>query len=237
MRNGCRSIGLFVYVGVVALALVAVGCGDDSYNKIFNGETLDGWEGDLTYWRAENGTLIGEVTPDTILSRNSFIIWRGGGVVSDFDLVVDYRISDHGNSGINYRSEELTDVPYAMRGYQADIDGENKYTGQNYEERGRTFLAERGQINELREGSKCENVATSGNKDNLTSFIKPSDEWNEYHIIVRGNTLTHIINGQLMSVVIDDDPANRKTDGLIGVQVHTGPPMKVEFRDFRFKRL
>ena len=52
---------------------------------IFNGETLDGWEGDSTYWRVENGNLVGEITPETTLENNSFIIWQGGRP-GDFEL-------------------------------------------------------------------------------------------------------------------------------------------------------
>jgi hypothetical protein len=54
------------------------------------------------------------------------------------------------------------------------------------------------------------------------------------HVIVRGNVCMHILNGHLMSVVVDDDEKNRKMEGLLGVQVHVGPPMKIEFRNFRF---
>lgn len=72
-----------------------------------------------------------------------------------------------------------------------------------------------------------------GDPDELATHV--TDDWNEVHLIVRGNTLTHIINEQLMSVVIDDDAPNRPADGLIGVQVHVGPPMKVEYRNIRLK--
>jgi hypothetical protein len=54
-------------------------------------------------------------------------------------------------------------------------------------------------------------------------------------VIARGNMLTHILNGHLMCSVIDDDVPNRMAKGLIGVQVHVGPPMKVEYRNFRLK--
>jgi len=49
--------------------------------------------------------------------------------------------------------------------------------------------------------------------------------------------LIHILNGHVMSVVIDDDAKNRRFDGLLGVQVHVGPPMKIEYRNFRLKHL
>lgn len=108
--------------------------------SIFDGKSLDNWEGDPTYWRVENGAITGEVKPNNLLQNNSFIIWKGG-EPADFELKGKYKISANGNSGINYRSDRVSDVPFALRGYQADIDGQNWYTGQNYEERKRTTLA------------------------------------------------------------------------------------------------
>jgi hypothetical protein len=151
-------------------------------------------------------------------------------------LKVDYRISERGNSGINYRSAQVPDNRFALRGYQADIDGANKYTGQNYEERGRTFLALRGDFSRVDADGKSRIIGSVGGKDQLTSFIKNGD-WNECHLVVRGNTLMHMVNGHLMSLVVDDDPAHRKFEGLLGVQVHVGPPMKIEYRNFRLKEL
>jgi hypothetical protein len=79
-------------------------------------------------------------------------------------------------------------------------------------------------------------IGSVGDKDALAAFIK-NEDWNEVHLIVRGNTMTHMVNGHVMSVVVDDDPVNRKFDGLLGVQVHVGPPMKIEYRNFRLKKL
>ena len=206
---------------------------------IFDGKTLDGWDGDPKYWRAEGGSLVGEVTPETLLKSNTFIIWRGG-APKDFELKADYRITSGGNSGINYRSVVVPDAvtpanKFAMRGYQADIDGQNRYTGQNYEEKGRLFLALRGQMTHVVGGRKPIILSSFGDTNDLAAFI--TSDWNSYHLIIRGNTLVHILNGHLMSVVIDDDAPNRTFEGLIGVQVHVGGPMKVEYRNFRLKNL
>jgi Domain of Unknown Function (DUF1080) len=205
------------------------------FELIFDGKTVNGWEGDPKYWRVENGCLVGEVTPETLLKQNSFIIWRGG-TTRDFELKVEYRVSAKGNSGINYRSEPWTNAPFALRGYQSDIDGANKYSGQNYEEKGRTFLALRGDISRVDADGKSRIIGSVGDKDALAAFIK-SEDWNEVHLIVRGSTMTHLVNGHVMSVVVDDDAVNRKFDGLLGVQVHVGPPMKIEYRNFRLKKL
>ncbi len=206
---------------------------NDGFQPIFDG-TLKSWDGDPQYWRVENNILIGEVTPSNLLKQNSFLIWRGG-TPKDFELKVEFRISSQGNSGINYRSVEFPGTKWLLRGYQADIDGADKYTGQNYEERGRTFLAMRGQIVHT-DSNGSTVIASLGTSDELKTFIIPND-WNQYHLIVRGNVLIHILNGHVMSEVIDDDPANRKFEGLIGVQVHVGPPMKIEYRSILLKLL
>jgi hypothetical protein len=72
-------------------------------------------------------------------------------------------------------------------------------------------------------------------KDSLQNFIK-SEDWNEIHLVIKGNRLLHYVNGVLMSDVTDNDNVNRKMAGLIGVQVHVGPPMKVEYRNIRIKQ-
>jgi hypothetical protein len=208
---------------------------ETGFEPIFDGKTLDGWEGDPAYWRVEDGCLVGEVTPETLLQRNTFIVWQGGRP-ADFELKLDYRITARGNSGVNYRSELVEGVPFALRGYQADIDGANRYTGQNYEERGRTFLALRGDVGRVDADGTSRIVGSVGDRDALAETIK-SDDWNAVHLVVRGNVLTHIVNGRVTSLVIDDDPAHRKAAGLIGVQVHTGPPMKVQYRKIRLKVL
>ncbi len=220
--------------------------------QIFDGKTLNGWEGDSAYWRVENGNIVGEITPATLLKRNSFLIWRGG-MPADFELTLEFKITQAGNSGINYRSEELKDIPFALKGYQLDIDGANRYTGQNYEERGRTTLAYRGQktiitaqnsdnaVGTLQ--SKIKNNAWTdltvtgslGESDALLQKIK-SEDWNTCRLLAKGNRLQHYINGVLMSDVTDNDTINGKSKGMLGMQVHVGPPMKVEYRKIMIKQ-
>ncbi|HYG20302.1 MAG TPA: DUF1080 domain-containing protein [Ohtaekwangia sp.] len=208
---------------------------ETGFVSIFDGKTLKGWEGDPVYWRVEEGNLVGEITPETIVRQNTFIIWRGG-VTRDFELKTEVRISMGGNSGINYRSAAVAGQRYALKGYQADIDGANEWSGQNYEERGREFLALRGQICRVDDTGNAVRIGTTGDKTALAGYIKSGD-WNTYHLIVKGDVMIHMINGQVMSVVIDNDEKNKTTSGLLGVQVHVGPPMKVEYRNIRLKDL
>ena len=147
------NIAWLISILVVGCKVSSTGQSEKNFKSIFDGKTLNGWEGDSKYWRVENGNLVGEITPETLLKTNSFITWKGG-EPADFELKGEFNITEKGNSGINYRSEKLPDIPYALRGYQADIDGANRYTGQNYEERGRTTLAYRGQITRDRKSTR-----------------------------------------------------------------------------------
>jgi hypothetical protein len=204
------------------------------FESMFDGQSLKGWDGDPAYWRAENGEIIGESTAEKPLKANTFLIWRGG-QPKDFELKVEYRINST-NSGVQYRSVELPEVgKWVLKGYQADIDFQNTYTGQLYEERGRGFLAMRGQVTHLQPGKKRV-IANLRSGDELKALIK-ADGWNQFHIIARGHVLTHILNGHLMAEAVDDDAPNRALGGWIGFQMHVGAPMKVEFRNVWLKTL
>lgn len=256
----------FIHALIMLVALLAGSCNtsgmsnenkddsalaEDGFESIFDGKSLKDWDGDSVYWKVENGNLVGEVTPSTPLERNTFIIWQGG-QPANFELKGEFRITADGNSGVNYRSVKLDSIQFGLKGYQADIDGKNRYTGQNYEERGRTTLAYRGEeviieIPDSPSGSLRDNIKNNawtgrtvkgllGDSDSLRTLIK-SEDWNEIHLIVNGKRMQHFINGVLMSDVTDNDTINRKLSGMLGVQVHVGPPMKVEYRNLRLKQL
>ena len=70
----------------------------------------------------------------------------------------------------------------------------------------------------------------------LRGIIKVND-WNQLHIIARDSTLIHLLNGHVTAVFVDDDQANRSMKGLLGVQLHMGPPMKIEFRNIYLKNI
>jgi len=183
MKSLVRIFLFFVALGATSLLAqpAAPASADAGFVPIFDGKTLAGWDGDPKYWRVEDGCLVGEITPATIIKRNTFIIWRGG-TPRDFELKVEYRISAQGNSGINYRSVQLADAPWSLAGYQADIDGPDRnkpplrHTGQNYEERGRTFLARRGEMVHIDATAKPAVIASLGDSEAMKAFIK-NDDW------------------------------------------------------------
>lgn len=207
---------------------------ETGYQPIFDGKSLAGWDGDPKFWRVENGAIIGQTATDKQPDQNTFLIWRGGSP-ADFELRLQYRLTGF-NSGIQIRSIELPDIKFAMKGYQADMDGAQQYTGQIYEERGRGFLAMRGQFSYIGEGKKPAVVGSVGDSEELKKLIK-GDDWNDLHLIARGNTIIQLLNGHITSMVIDDDTAGRKLSGLIGIQCHKGPSMKIEARSIRLKKL
>ena len=209
--------------------------GNSGFEQIFDGKTLSNWDGDPVFWRVEDGAITGQTTPDKPLKQNTFIIWRGG-TTKDFELKLEFRMTG-GNSGVQYRSTALTDVgKYVLKGYQADMDAESRFTGMLYEERGRGFLAERGRFTRMPENGERTLIATPGDGEELKALIKSGD-WNQLHIIARGTTVIHVINGRIMSAFLDDDPKGRIPEGLLGLQLHVGPPMKVEFRNIMMKKL
>jgi hypothetical protein len=214
----------------------------NGFVPIFDGKSLAGWDGDTTFWRAENGVIVGETTPERMVKQNNFLIWRGG-TVKDFELKVEFRISGT-NSGVQYRSTELPNIgKWVLKGYQADIDFTGGYVGNVHDERGRAptgeghvVLSRRGQVTRVVSGPQYKVVGTIGDPTLLRGAVNVNG-WNLYHIIARGPVLMQLINGQLMAIAIDEDSAHATPEGLIGFQMHTGPPFKVEYRNVLYRKL
>ncbi len=226
------SSGLFLANSVVAE-------GGDAFKLIFDGKSLEGWEGNPDLWRVEDGAITGQTTLEKPTRGNTFIIWRQGSIVDDFELMLEYRILG-GNSGIQYRSFEAAEK-WVVGGYQADIDSTDRYSGILYGERERGILAERGQKTTIGEDHKPKVTGSLGDPKELQAKIKRED-WNEYHVIAKSNHFMHKINGVVMSDIVDEDrPAiengpGRRGAGILAFQLHAGPPMKVQFRNVRLKR-
>ena len=189
---------------------------------IFDGKTLDGWDGDQTFWRAENGSIVGETTPEKVVKLNNFLIWRGG-TVKDFELKVEFRLSGT-NSGIQYRSVELPAIgKWVLKGYQADLDFTEGFVGNIHDERGRSpsrrghvILSPRGQATRIVDGPKYKVLGKIGDPTLLRGVMNVNG-WNRYHIIARGPVILQFLNSQLMSVAIDEDTAARRSRGRAGL--------------------
>ena len=205
---------------------------DDGFVSIFDGKTMAGWEGDAKYWRVEDGALTGETTADNPTKGNTFLLWQLG-ELDDFELQLRYRIRN-GNSGIQYRSEHLGN--YRVKGYQADFEAGDRWSGILYHERGRGILAERGEKTVVHDRGERDVENKFGDGAALQAKIKKGD-WNTYRITARGRHLVHSINGQVMSECTDEGQGQYRPSGILALQLHAGPPMKVQFKDILLKRL
>jgi hypothetical protein len=202
--------------------------------ELFNGKDLTGWDGDSRVWSVEDGAIVGH-TKDVPLKNNTFLIWKGGDV-KDFKLTLKFKL-EGGNSGIQYRSKVIDPTEWIVGGYQADMDGDNKYTGILYEERGRGILANRGEKLTITNKGKKE-PESFGDADDLAKSIHQND-WNEYVVEANGIHLKHSINGKLMSETIDHDKEHRADSGVLALQVHAKlpMPMTVRFKDIKLEEL
>jgi hypothetical protein len=202
----------------------------DGFRTIFNGTDLTDWEGSPEYWSVKDGCLTG--VTDGTLKYNRFIIWRGG-KLKNFELRVQVKVTPGGNSGINYRSQHRPDLgDGVVTGYQCDVVANRAdYNGMLYEERGRRILAHTGEKVIIdREGQPWV----------VDSFpVKQFEpgQWHDFRILVRGNHHQHWIDGHPTAEAIDLDEKGRALEGILGVQIHVGPAMEIQYRNFYLKDL
>ncbi len=226
-----RLVALCIVLLIVSGRLTAAEPKD-----LFNGTDLTGWEGNKDVWSVEDGAIVGRTTAEKPIRNNTFLIWQGGDV-RDFRLTMEYRIEgERANSGVQYRSRVVDPAKWVVGGYQADIDATNRYTGILYDERGeRAIMAERGE-RATWSPDKKKSATRFADAAELAKVIR-NNEWNEYVIEARGPILQHTINGELMSETTDNDDARRADSGILALQLHTGPPMVVRFRNLKYEVL
>ena len=203
--------------------------------SLFDGQTLDGWDGNPLHWSVEDGAIVGVNTKENPTKGNTFLIWKGGDL-QDFDLTLECKI-DSGNSGIQYRSFTIPGEHDGWRigGYQADFESGDNYTGICYGEAFRGILSLRGDRTTLsrdESGKLVKSVEKIGDRAKLGLAVKKGD-LNKYRIVAEGFRFEHYVNGQKMCELIDDDVTKRRSSGLLALQVHAGPPMKVYFRNIK----
>ena len=210
------------------------------FTKIFNGRDLTGWAGDKRFWSVRDGTITAESPPNGSIPVNTCLIWQGGNV-TDFELRLSYKITS-GNSGVQYRSKVLDPAAWVVGGYQYEI-ATGKFEIKNgglYEERGsRKALASPGGDYLANPGEKIEWTQdgarkVTGNLGSLPPYH--SGDWNELIIIAQGNRLMHRLNGSVTIDMIDDDATAKAISGVLALQLHSGAPQKVQFKDIRIKQ-
>ena len=221
------------------------------YISLFDGASLKGWDGNPKFWRVEDGAIVGESTPQNP-SGNTYIAYRDV-EAHDFTLKFEMKIEGSGGSGLQYRSK--TGIPWSrpipanviansgpvnlnwmMTGPQADFWPSQVYTGQFYSENTPMgIMAWRGQAVEGAGLGTKRLMGTLGDRTELGKLVKMND-WNQYIVIARGGTLIHIVNGQVMAIMVDDDPASSNNQsGLFGIEIEA--TTKVSVRNLWLKKL
>ncbi len=220
---------------VLCVLLVGPLLADDAeFKRIDNGSDLSSWDGDPKLWSVEDGCITGKTSATEPLKSNSFLVWKGG-ELDDFELKLEYKI-ENGNSGVQVRSFLLPDGRWRVGGYQADIEAGKTYSGIVYGEAFRGILALRGQKTVINDTHKPTVKETFAEGSALQEHVKSGD-WNKMHIVAKEHTVSVFINDKLMSEVTDEDKEVRRRTGILALQLHVGPPMKVQFKNVLLKRL
>ena len=202
---------------------------EEGFAPMFNGKDLSGWEQKGAWWSAADGVLKAESTAATPLASNNHLIWRGG-TPGDFEMRVEFRLSKGANSGIQIRSENAFERD---TGYQADMNGGGNFAGFLYHPKMHLVGARGARVTIDADGKKEERRFADAAE--LQKLFKTED-WNAYRVVCKGPTITVYLNGALTTQVTDfrsDTPRQ----GVITLQLHKGPPMKIEYRNLRIREL
>jgi hypothetical protein len=209
---------------------------------IFDGKSLEGWDGDPQLWSVRDGVIHGETTSEHKANGNTFILWKGG-ELADFELRLSFRCNAANNSGIQYRSKHITEGnprnAWVVRGYQHEIRNEQKLpnvSGFIYDEGGRRgricLVGEKSSWEDDGKGPVTEQLIT---QDEFQQLFK-LDDWNDVVIIAQGNHIQHFLNGRLILDFTDNHPELALRQGILALQLHAGAPMWAEYKNIRLKK-
>jgi len=246
----------FASLALLALATSSFAfAADAGFKSIFNGKDLTGWDGNKDVWSVRDGVLTGATTAEKGIKSNTFLVYTGA-QPANFELRLSFRLTaqnekNQANSGVQYRSKLMDPTTFVVGGYQADIDSPFKYTGMLYEEKGRGILMTAGEKIRIGATTMVDDAKKPGAKKKQTVVEKlpgatPTadiaaayklGDWNELVITANGNQLRHTVNGVVTAEVTETDTTLGATSGFIALQLHTGPPMTIQFKNVQLKTL
>lgn len=247
MPLSIRRLFSFVFVTAVMTTVCTIAFAEDQqkpdkdgYVSLFDGKTLKGWDGNPDIWSVEDGCIVGQTGKQgdkNHLTYNQFLVYEGD-VPENFVLEFDIRLSKDGNSGMQYRSwrDEDKSKPYRVYGYQADFDGSHAHSGIVYGENFRGILAHRGTEAVIGDDHQPKEVKRFAESDDIKAKFKIED-WNHYKVTVKGFHFVQEINGVKTSELTDNDKDVRRSEGVLAVQAHVGPPMKVQLKNIKIKKI
>ncbi|MFM1801952.1 MAG: hypothetical protein RJA81_1304 [Planctomycetota bacterium] len=207
----------------------------EEFQSLFDGKTLDGWKAlNMSYWSVRDGAITGQSTPENPCKINQFIVWQGGNV-ADFELKLKFRVQGNGcNSGVQFRSVLRPDG--LAVGYQADIYQSGGYLGgvcdEIHSRKGPELLSANGQRTVIDSAGK--RTATALRE---SAKLRPAGEWNDYRIYAKGQTMILEINGVKSTELIDQEEGHFDLSGILGLQLRSGDPMTVQFKEIYLRKL
>ncbi|RLT19329.1 MAG: DUF1080 domain-containing protein [Planctomycetota bacterium] len=212
MVCGALPIILLTSICFAAAAPLEDKKSEDGFQTLFDGTTLEGWDGDPNVFRVEEKTIIGGQLKEKI-PHNFFLSSKDE--YADFELRLEFRlIGEATNAGVQLRSKRIPDH-HEMIGYQADLGQD--YWGALYDE------------------SRRNKVMASPDKVELAKILKLG-EWNKYRILCEGRHIQLWINDFQTVDYTEADETIEQT-GLIALQIHGGPPGEAHYRNIRIRKI
>jgi hypothetical protein len=201
-----------LYTLVILLASSAAAADEPGFTPLFDGKSLDGWEGNQKIFRVEQGAIVGGSLKAPV-ARNEFLCTKEQ--YGDFELRLKFKLLGKGaNAGVQLRSQRIPNH-HEVKGYQADL-GEG-WWGALYDE------------------SRRNKILIAPKPEVVKEAVKP-DDWNDYRIVCQGRQIKLFINDTPMIDYTEPDESIEQR-GIIGLQIHGGGPSEAWYKDVRIKKL
>jgi hypothetical protein len=208
-------LGAFVFLGFYAFLTDTPCAAADKgpWRSLFDGESFEGWEGNLEVFRIEDGALVGG-SLDKAVARNEFLCTTEQ--FDNFEMRLKVKVLGPGaNAGVQFRTQRIPDH-HEVSGYQADV-GEG-WWGKLYDESRRNRV-----------------LAGPSPEVDIPAIVR-SDQWNEYRIRCRGPHIELFLNGQKTVDYTEPDQTVART-GVVAIQIHGGPPSEAWYKDIEIRKL
>ncbi len=232
--------------GLLFPILLFMSCGISDEFKLFNGESLEGWEGSNTVFRVERGAIVGGNLKKP-LDESYYLCTIQKYENFDLKLSAKFISNDlNTNAGISFRAERLPDSNEVM-GYQADIG----YTGPDAITLFSDFTpADTSGLYPLWGSLVDENRNNTSryprpdiypvifygvaNRELIEEIINPYD-WNEVRIKAIGPDIEIKINGVTTAKFTEKE--NVPSNGCVCLQAHSGEPYEIWYKNITLNQL
>ncbi len=208
----------YIKSAALIIAVIFFGSSADTYGQpvtkftdLFDGKTLNGWEGDRDVWQVKDGAIVGGSLTKTV-AHNYFLTTKSS--YGNFRLKLKFKVvavEGFINGGIQFHSQRVADPPHEMSGYQADIGP--GYWASLYDE------------------SRRNTTLMSPDSLLLLKTLKP-DGWNDYEICAQNGKIAIYLNGKKM-VAYEEKDKTIPQEGLIGLQVHGGGKLQIYYKEIK----